>query len=134
MNSALQHQRPLGGSSQWRALPGERSSLPSAGATIPDPSACLTDCCGRAGVPPDGAAQRRRPSERPGGASRTVGRRSIQDALVTSLFDGRFHERSDCEGRRDAKKQQVREGRMQGPCLVWTGKSGLEILSTLTAN
>ena len=43
----------------------------------------------------------------------TVGRRSIQDALVASLFDGRFRERSDCDGGRDAKKQQVREERME---------------------
>ena len=43
----------------------------------------------------------------------TVGRRSIQDVLVASLFDERFRERSDCDGGRDAKKQQVREERME---------------------
>jgi len=32
---------------------------------------------------------------------------------VASLFDGRFRERSDCDDGRDAKKQQVREERMQ---------------------
>ena len=29
------------------------------------------------------------------------------------MFDGRFRERSDCDGGRDAKKQQVREERME---------------------
>ena len=29
------------------------------------------------------------------------------------MFDERFRERSDCDGGRDAKKQQVREERMQ---------------------
>ena len=77
-----------------------RGSLPSAGGAIPDPCACRTVVAGRAGVPLDGAARRRWTVAVPsaGGASRM--------RWLASSFDGRFRERSECDGGRDAKKQQ----------------------------